>query len=60
MNVDRLASFLRFHRDKSFSCYIIDGMRFGFDIGFPISAAPCAMVHSANHQSAFKNSALLF
>ena len=59
VNVDRLASFLRFHPEKSFSCYIIDGMRFGFDIGFPISAAPCAMVHSPNHPSAFKNSAFV-
>ena len=34
-------------------------MRFGFDIGFPVSAAPCAMVHSPNHPSAFKNSAFI-
>ena len=34
-------------------------MSFGFDNGFPVSAAPCAMVHSPNHQSAFKNSAFV-
>ena len=34
-------------------------MRFGFNIGFPVSAAPCAMVHSPNHPSAFKNSAFV-
>ena len=59
MNAHRLASLLRFHPDKSFSCYIIDGLRFGFDVGFLISAAPCAMVHSPNHASAFNNSAFV-
>ena len=59
VNVDRLASFLRFHLDKSFSCDIVDGMRLGYDIGFPVSATPCAMIHSPNHPSAFNNSAFV-
>ena len=34
-------------------------MCFRFDIGFPVSVAPCAMVHSPHHPSAFKKSAFV-
>ena len=48
VNVDRLTSFLRFHPDKSFSSYIIDSMRFGFDIDFSVSASAW-YIHPITH-----------
>jgi len=56
VHVDRLASLLASHPDSSFSAYVINGMRHGFDIGFVSDNLPCASaVHAANHPSALNN-----
>ena len=59
MNADRLASFLRFIQISHFLVTVLMACVFVFDIGLPVSAAPCAMVHSPHHLSAFKKSAFV-
>jgi len=61
VKVARLAAMLAAHPDPSLVSYVVNGMQFGFDIGFTssISSPSPAMISSSNHPSALANASFI-